>query len=263
MAVTFDRLEENLEKIAPDFLAEEWDNGGFQLRSSQKEFQRIFLCLELSPLVLDEAIRKDADVIITHHPLFFNPIQSLSEEDGAGRLLFPLIRAGISVYSAHTSFDKAIGGNNDCLIHLLQLEFSGLAGKGAFDEGGIGRMIKLKKPVTLEYLAHRLEKNLDVPKKDIRMIGSPEKLIQKIGVCTGSGASLIKDCLDNNCQLLITGDVRYHDARTARDEGLALLDAGHYHTEKTFAANFGDKLSRLLGSDAEIICSETDINPFE
>lgn len=263
MAVTLEMLEESIEKIAPSFLAEEWDNGGFQLKTSRMEYEKIFLCLELTTSTVKEAIHKEADLIITHHPLIFEPVRNLLEESGVGRLLFPLIREGISVYSVHTSFDKAIGGNNDCLISLLRLEGSGVVGTGAFGEFGIGRMFRLKKPVTLEYLCHRVQLNLDVPEKEIRMTGSPDTLIQKIGVCTGSGASLIRDCLDNECQLLITGDVRYHDAQFAKEEGLALLDAGHYHTEKIFAANFGDKLSRLLGADAEIFWSETSINPFE
>ena len=89
MAVTLEMLEESIEKIAPSFLAEEWDNGGFQLKTSRMEYEKIFLCLELTASTVKEAIQKEADLIITHHPLIFNPVRNLQRNPEWDGCFFP------------------------------------------------------------------------------------------------------------------------------------------------------------------------------
>lgn len=106
-------IEKAMRQIAPPHLAEEWDNCGFQIRcDSDQNIEKILVCLEISDDIITEAIQKSADLIVTHHPLIFGGIRSVDMDDMTGRYVLRLIRAGISVYSAHTSFDSAKDGTN-------------------------------------------------------------------------------------------------------------------------------------------------------
>ena len=168
----------------------------------------------------------------------------------------------ISVYSTHTTFDKAIGGNNDYLIGLINLKMSRIVGTGNFGEFGIGRLAKLKTPISLDSMISTVEEGLVIPASDLKKVGDIGKSIQKIGICSGAGASLINDALKNGCDLLITGDIKYHDAQYAKEMGLCLIDAGHYYTEKIFSVNFAEKLNKLTRDKVTIIESKINLNPF-
>lgn len=262
MSMKYIELIEIIEKIAPPFLMEEWDNSGIQIKVSNKKIEKILVALELNDEVIQEAIINQVDFIITHHPLLFNKIDKLSIDEVPGKYIYELIIHGISVYSAHTTFDKAMGGNNDCLINLIKLDVLSEVGRGSFEEFGIGRMAKLKKPVHLDAVVEAVAKGLGISETEMRKVGDGKRTIKKIGVCTGSGASLIDDALLNGCDVLITGDVKYHDAQHAREIGLCLIDAGHYYTERIFSQNFAEKLVKLLGEKTMIFVSQIDLNPF-
>ena len=263
MGMKFKEITDIIEKIAPSFLVEEWDNDGIQIKTSNDDIEKILIALEINEEVIQEAIMKQVGLIITHHPLFFEDVKQINRDTTQGRHACDLIIHGISVYSSHTTFDKAIGGNNDCLIGMLHLDMTSLVGTGNFQEFGIGRLISLKKPMTLEQVRLILMRQLDIPECEIRYIGNKNKEIKIIGVCTGSGASLLEDAIDNKCDLLITGDVKYHDAQKAKSSGISLIDAGHFHTEKIFARNFGEKLVKLSGGKVKVILSQINLNPFE
>ncbi|MCG8484579.1 MAG: Nif3-like dinuclear metal center hexameric protein, partial [Clostridia bacterium] len=120
MSVTIDQFLQCMNDIAPEKLAEKWDNGGVQIDTHNEKFEKILVCMEITDEIIKEAIDKKADMIITHHPLIFSPIQSI-QKDWTGRTIVKLIQNNISVYSSHTSFDSVIGGNNDYLAKLLNI----------------------------------------------------------------------------------------------------------------------------------------------
>jgi len=110
-----------LEKFAPPQLAAEWDNVGLLFGDGSVEVQRILTCLTVTPAVVAEAIAERAELIVSHHPILFRGTKRLSTDSGEGRLLWPLARAGIAVYSPHTAFDNTPGGINDSLARRLGL----------------------------------------------------------------------------------------------------------------------------------------------
>ena len=262
MGISYADLIDAIEVIAPQFLMEEWDNSGIQIKTSNKDIEKIMVALEIGDDVIQEAIFNKVDLIITHHPLIFHEISQINTDDMVGRYINNLVRNGISVFSTHTTFDKAIGGNNDYLINLINMKMSRMVGIGNFGEFGIGRLVKLKTPISLDSMISAVKEALEIPESEIKNVGDVGKLIQKIGICTGSGASLINDALKNGCDLLITGDIKYHDAQYAKEMGICLIDAEHYYTERIFSVNFKKKLNKLTGDKVIIIESEININPF-
>ena len=112
---------EVMEKLAPPKLAEEWDNVGLMLGSTDWPADKVMLALDLTEEVANQAYAQKADMIITHHPFFFSPVKKLVYNEGKNALVYELIRNKIAVYSAHTNLDSAKGGVNDVLADILGL----------------------------------------------------------------------------------------------------------------------------------------------
>ena len=120
-------LYEKLEELAPLELQDSWDNSGPQIETGRGDVRRVLAAMEITYDVIDEAEAAGADMIITHHPLFFAPLRNLKEGDIPGSYALKLARAGISVYSMHTSFDNAPRGMNDMILEAVGAEVSGCA----------------------------------------------------------------------------------------------------------------------------------------
>ena len=259
-----EELIKTIEDFAPLTLAEEWDNSGIQIDMGYPEVKNVLTALEITDDVIDEAMNHEANWIVTHHPLIFTSTSSIDYKDNSGRYIERLIRAGISVYSSHTPFDKADGGNNDYLGKVLGFDEI----KKFDNDNGYLRKTELEEEIYFGDFIKAASEKLGLNVRLFRAVGNPETKVKTIGWCTGSGAEFIQDAFDEGCDLYITGDVKYHDAQLAKGLGMCVLDAGHYGTEKWFAENMASVL-RKAADDAEndkpstyIIESEIDINPF-
>ena len=270
--VTVSDVKAIIEEIAPVSMQEDWDNSGLLIGFEGKTVEKILTCLELNEAVAEEAAAAEADMVVTHHPLIFGGIKTVKDSSAQGRIIMSLIKNGISVYSCHTPFDKVKGGNNDMIAELLELgSVKNLKGDDVesaskmsdrMEEADIGRIGKLKKPVSfMDFIAAAADK-LNMSIRDFRIVGDLDSEITNIGICTGAGADLIEMAAASGCQLMITGDVKYHEAQAARELGICVLDAGHYGTERFFAANMKKKLDKELDGKAEVIASQMNIDPF-
>lgn len=246
-----------IEKTAPLSLQEEWDNSGIQIRASNAEISKVLVALEINDRVIDEAIGCNADLILTHHPLFFGSLKNIDMSSVAGSYAIKLIKRGISVYSTHTPFDKCIGGNNDYFGSLLGIEDIGpMPG----DRSEICRIGTLAAPMTCAELAEYISRVLRTDKRHFSFAGAADETVSKLGWCTGAGAEYLDLAVDAGCDLFITGDVKYHTAQYAREMGMNLLDCGHYGTEQIFAENIAARLDKFYNLD--IIQSRVNLNPF-
>lgn len=254
MSITKEELVRCIETIAPKELMESWDNTGIQLDVGHREINRILVCLDICSETIEEAIEEDCEYIISHHPLMFSPIQRVSKEDAVGRYLIKLIRNNISVYSSHTSFDSTAGGNNDFLAEKL-----GLREVETPEEEPVMRAGILPEPVSLQSFCERVDLEI-MGGTGLRYCGKEEKEISKVGICTGAGADLMDTALSLGCDVLVTGDVKYHEFQRAEQLGIALIDAGHYETEIFFNENMAEKLQQVLGGSARVIPSKTQPN---
>ncbi len=251
-----DELIRAIESFAPPELAEDWDNTGIQIDMGAREVRRVLTALEINDDVIDEAMNCEADWIVTHHPLIFTSTSRIDYSDNTGRYIERLIRAGISVYSSHTAFDKAEGGNNDYFGKVL-----GFSDIRRFDrDNGYLRRTDLPEEKYFGDIIKSASEALGIDLRLFRAVGDPEAKIRRIGWCTGSGAEFIRDAYDEGCALYITGDVKYHDAQLAKGLGMCVLDCGHYGTERNFTDNMAEVLEKNTG--AEIIRSGADLNPF-
>lgn len=264
MSINMSELISEIEEIAPRELEEDWDNCGMQINMGKKSVGKVLITLEITKNVIEEAKNKNVDFIITHHPLLFSKIDVVDYNNITGNYLIELIKSGISVYSAHTTFDETFGGNNEYLAELIGLtRIRRLKDYRPVPKDRIiGRMGNFKEPCTLKEACTIVEEALDIEGK-LRVVGDLDKKIKIVGLCTGAGGDTMEAAIRNGCDLFITGDVRHHEAQMALEMGLCLIDAGHFGSEKIFAENFASKLRKNLDSKIEIIESEINVNPFK
>ncbi len=122
MSATIRTITDIVEKLAPLSYAYEWDNVGLQLGCKEDTANKILTTLEITDAVLDEAVEKDVDMIITHHPLIFTPLKNITKDDIKGEIIYKIIQNNIAVYAAHTNMDIAPGGLNDYVAQQLDIQ---------------------------------------------------------------------------------------------------------------------------------------------
>lgn len=250
-------LIKNIENKYPLDLAYSWDNVGLIVGDLDKKINKIMVSLEANENVIDEAINKNVDIIITHHPFIFSKMNKITTSDLKGKLLYKLIRNDIAVYSMHTNFDVSIDGLNDYFMEIMNfknIEILDLNEKGC----GLGRISNLDKELTLLELCKLVKDKFNV--KKLNFCGDKNSKIKRVAVVTGSGSDMVKICIEKNVDVLITGDVKYHQAQDIVDLGFNLIDCGHFESEDIFK----DCMSGFLKENfnIEIIKSEINLNPF-
>lgn len=246
-----------LEKIAPLENQAEWDNSGLLFAGDGREIKRVMATLDLTPDAAAEAIDRGADLIVEHHPSIFSSVKTLCGDDPNISAFAKVAAQGIAVYAMHTSFDFAEGGLNDDVIAKFGLrDIHAINGVPANPRMGI-----LKNPVTLEKLAEICGELFGDP--FVRFIGDGEKVIEKIAVVNGGGASseFLRLAKEAGADVFITGDVKYHLARWTRDANYAMIIVGHYESEKGFAELVCKKAAEEI-KDATFFVSEKCCNPY-
>ena len=216
-----------LNEKAPLDTAEEWDNPGLLIGSPAAPVERVLVALDATPAALEAARRMDAQLLVTHHPVIFRPLRALD----AAAVPYQAAAAGIAVVSAHTNLDKASGGVNDTLAALLGLT---AVQPG---EDGMSRIGLLPAPVDARTFAAQVGARLHTA---VRVNG--DRPVQRIAVCGGSGGEFIP-ALSTRADAYVTGEVRHHEWLLAEEQGLTVLEAGHYATEVPVV----DTLCRWLG----------------
>ncbi|NJJ34961.1 Nif3-like dinuclear metal center hexameric protein [Clostridioides difficile] len=357
-------LTRKIEKKYPLNLAEDWDNVGLIVGDFDMDVKKVLVSLEANENVIDEAISKNIDLIVTHHPFIFGKINKINSADLKGRLIQKLIKNDIALYSMHTNFDIAFDGLNDYFMEIMEfgnskvldvtesetlyklavyvpcnysdelkrvLSNSGaghignysdcafsIEGEGQFKplEGsnpflgsindievvnevkietvvpqkllggvissmldahpyeevaydlyklenkgktfGLGRVSRLDESMTLEDLSNKIKEKLNM--KHIRVVGKLNTNITKVAVVTGAGSEFVKKAKRQGAEVLITGDVKYHEAQDALDIGMCIVDCGHFDTEDIFK----DVMKRFLRdfNEIEVIKSDVYLNPF-
>ena len=228
MSVSIDDFVGAIEKIAPADLAYDWDNTGLLLRCGD-DITRVLITLDITSAVIDEAQQKGCDMILSHHPLMFEPVKRLSYSDAGDAFLMRLIKEGISLYAAHTSFDRAEGGINDILARRLMLcDIEKISGPGE----DLIRTGKLKKALDKEQLVEHVKKTLGADVLRLSRSGKDE--IRKIAVAGGSGGAFVETAKKLGADALLTGEAKHHHFIQAEALSILLLEAGHFHTERYF-----------------------------
>lgn len=219
-----------LNELAPPALAELWDNVGLLVGNYEAQVRRVMTCLTITPASAGEAVGHRADLIVSHHPLPFRPLQRVTGETSEGRLLLDLIAAKIAVFSPHTAFDSASQGINQRLADGLQLEQIAPLVPAAEPGQGAGRHGRLQSPLRLADLAARVKQLLAID--HVQAVGSLDQSVQHLAVACGSAGEFIPTAKEAGCDCLLTGEVRFHGCLEAESLGLGLVLAGHFASER-------------------------------
>ena len=215
-----------IEEFAPLCIQESWDNSGLCIGSPDAPVSSVLLGLDCTPELVDEAVRCGADMIVTHHPLIFSGLKKISPEDQVGEAVIKAIRAGISIYAAHTSADKVLAGVSGAMASRLGLENVTILDEDG--EGtGLGVVGDLPEPLTAAEAAALVKERFGL--KAMRSSRPVEGRISRVAMCGGSGGSLIQAARRSGAQLYISGDISYHNFFTP--EGFMIMDIGHYESE--------------------------------
>jgi dinuclear metal center YbgI/SA1388 family protein len=359
-------LMEYLEQFAPSELAADWDNVGLLLGDPAAEVHRIMTCLTVTPESAAEAVEAGAELIVTHHPVLFRPIQRLTTASPQARILLELIQAGVAVYSPHTAFDNTVGGINEILAGCLELVdlqplrrregrreykvvvfvpetdlarvsdalFAAGAGhigqysecsfrqsgigtffgseatnpalgqKGRREEAsewrleaicpeaclsavgpairrshsyeepaydiyplqprpwsfGEGRLGRLPQPMPLGELAERTRARLGV--SQLPMVGEPNRSVERVAIVCGAGGGFVADAVRASADVLLTGELRFHDYLEAQAERVALLLPGHYATERLGVEELATRLQKQW-PDLTVWASQRERDPVQ
>jgi dinuclear metal center YbgI/SA1388 family protein len=213
---------ETLSSWAPLELQMDFDNSGFLVGRKDKPVRRALLALDITEEVIREALELGAELIISHHPLIFHPLKSLTGE-GPGWKTLLLAENGLAAICMHTNLDIAEGGVNDVLIRLL-----GAEPEGPLDSTGCGRVGTLPEPLPLRDFLQLCKERLRV--NGLRYVDGG-KPVRRLGVLGGAGGDEFRDALEKGCDTYVTADVKYHVFLDAAEEGLNLIDADHFCTE--------------------------------
>lgn len=220
-----------IEEYAPLNLKESYDNVGLMIGDSTQEVKSVLMALDCTLDVIEEAIDKKCNMIITHHPLLFRKPSSITNETLQGRKILKLIKNDINVYSSHTNFDSVKGGLNDIIVELLGFP-KGKVIESSNKENlndGIGRIVELNHSLSLDEVCNIVKKQLNL--KNIRYCGDEKKEICKIAIINGSGQDYFEKAKESGADCIITGDTSYHYVSDYNEMGIAVIDAGHFGTE--------------------------------
>lgn len=236
---------EKLETLSPVSYAEDWDNIGLLAGRRDKEVNTIYIALDATDDVIEEAVRLKADLLLTHHPLIFKKMSRVNTDDFIGRRVFRLIQNDICYYAMHTNFD--VMGMADAAADELQLqnrEVLNVTYEDDISKEGCGRFGKLTKKMSLAECAELVKRAYQVP--NVRVFGNLMDIVEMAAVMPGSGGSYIQDALRAGADVMITGDIDHHEGIDAVAQGLHVIDAGHYGIEKLFIPYMKEFLHREL-----------------
>ena len=215
-----------IEEFAPLSIQEKWDNSGLCIGSPDAPVSSVLFGLDCTPELVDEAIECGADMIVTHHPLIFSGLKKISPDDMVGEAVFKAIKAGISIYAAHTNADKVIAGVSGAMaakLGLQNVEILSEDGEGT----GLGVVGDLVEPMTAQQMVEMVKDRFAL--KTVKASKPVDGMIARVAMCGGSGGSLIGAAKAAGAQLYISGDISYHNFFTS--EGFMLMDIGHYESE--------------------------------
>lgn len=249
-----------IEAAYPREAALDFDNVGLLAGRAEKEVERVYIALDATDAVIDRAAEAGADMLITHHPLIFSPLKKITDEDFISRRIVKLIQNDISYYAMHTNYD--VLGMAELSEKILGIQDTEVLDVTMEKEGkpeGIGRVGKLEKPMTLEeccvYVKHKL--NLG----SLKVFGDMSAEVSRLAISPGSGKTAVPAALAKGADVLVTGDIGHHDGLDAVEQGLAIIDAGHYGTEYIFI----DDMRRFLEDKLPVLDVITTpvIHPFQ
>lgn len=253
-----------LDAYAPSSLAEEWDNVGLLVGDRDRSVGKVMTCLTITPSSAAEAIEQQADLIVAHHPLPFQPLRRLTTDSTTGRMLLDLAAHRIAVYSPHTALDSAAEGINQSwaegleLTDIRPLVVSDLE-TGDNEAVGSGRWGLVKKPGTLADIVARVKSFLAIDQ--VRVVGRDDQAVARVAVGCGSGGSLLDAASRLGCDCFVTGEANFHTCLEAEATGVVLILVGHFASERFALERLAQYLTAELDG-VDVWASQAERDPL-
>ncbi|MFC0582752.1 Nif3-like dinuclear metal center hexameric protein [Micrococcoides hystricis] len=271
-SLTLSEVLEIVEQLWPAHLAQNWDACGLVTGRPEAPIEHIHFALDPVQSVADEAVALGADLLITHHPLYLKPTNSVAATSFKGKVVHTLIENKVALLAAHTNADSVVGGVSDVLCDILDIqdrEPLQIAPNGLVEEG-IGRVGTLPEPKTLEQLASTLASVLPAVAGGIRAAGDRNGIVNRVAIVGGAGDSLFDQVRSSGADVYITSDLRHHPASEAREAAVEdrpyLIDISHFAAEWMWLPAGAEALERALhdaGHSTRVTVSGINTDPWD
>lgn len=248
-------IYEFLDEKYPFSLQESWDNSGLLVDNIFNSTRKVVLTLDITNDVAYEAMEKNAKLIISHHPVIFNPLKKIDTDNP----VFYLIQCDIMAICMHTNLDIAEGGTNTTIVKKISDKLE-IASVEPFDDSGLGYVIELEEMIDIEDFSAILKDIFN--NEHIRVSRFQTGSILRFAICSGSGGSLLGLAREKDCDALITGDIKHDVWIEANNRYITVFDCGHFHTENIVLW----ELRRVLEEKfplLDIEIAENSVVPFE
>ena len=248
-----------IEDFAPKELQESYDNSGLQIGDPEMNVSAVLLCLDVTEDIMAEARRRQCNMIVSHHPLLFSGLKQITGSNPTQRIVADALRHNIAIYASHTNLDWAFQGVSYELAHMLSLSnVHPLIPCGSEADTGLGIVGDITPTPKLGFL-RKVKETLNVG--HLRYSAqSPQIVVRRVAICGGSGSSLIKEAMKAGADVILTGDLKYHDF-TSYGHAILLADIGHYESELCTKRIFS-RIIRQAIPDCVTYFAESESNPI-
>ncbi len=254
-----------LEQFAPLPLQESWDNAGLQIGLTEAEVSGALLCLDVTPDIIAEAVKRDCNVVVSHHPLLFHGLKQVADADDVQRVVRMAIKNDITIISMHTNMDNARDGVNWKIAEKLGLadvaflsEKGKVKSEGSADSGS-GVIGLLRQPMEALKFIHRVKDAFGVECAHCNEV--LQRPVRKVAVCGGAGDFLLDEAIAAGADAFITGEMHYH-VFFGHEQQLQICVIGHYQSEQFTTEVFRDIISRECPG-VRCCIAETNTNPIK
>lgn len=249
-----------LDNVYPPSLASSWDNPGLLAGRADKTVRGVYIALDATDKVIAEAIRVQADMLLTHHPLLMAPLKQINDGDFTGRRLISLIQADITCFAMHTNYDIVTMAPLAAeMLGLAQPRVLEVTGEADGRQEGFGRVGALPEVMTLRQCGEYVKETFGLD--TVKIFGDLDQPVKRGAVSPGSGKSMVTAAVNSGADVLISGDFGHHDGIDAVMQGVAVIDAGHYGLEKIFIRQMKDFLGEHFPA-LRVYCEQEE-NPFQ
>ncbi len=249
-----------LEQFAPLPLQESWDNAGLQIGLTEADVSGALLCLDVTPEIIDEAVAKGCNLVVSHHPLLFHGLKQIAGKDDVQRVVRRAIKEDISIISMHTNMDNARDGVNWKMAERLGLrDVDFFASKRMGDIScGSGVVGVLRQPMeALKFIA------LVKQAFDVECACCNEVLarpVAKVAICGGAGDFLLDEAIATGANAFITGEMHYHQY-FGHEQEIQICVIGHFQSEQFTTEVFRDIIEQRCPG-VRCCIAETKTNPI-
>ena len=247
-----------IETTYPKHAALEWDNVGLLVGRIEKEVKKIYVALDATDEVIDDAILRGADMLITHHPLLFSPLKQITDKHFIGSRVVKLLQHDISYYAMHTNYDVlGMAELSGTILGLRGTEVLEVTDMEQME--GIGRVGSLPCEMTLQECCELVKEKFQL--QTVKVFGDVNKVVKRVAISPGSGKHMTEFAIEKGADVFITSEIDHHEGIDSVAQGMAIIDAGHYGLEHIFIKDIAELLQVKLPR-IEVITAP-NMHPFQ